>query len=62
MNLPSHLFGNPESELPIGPGDQVFIWQEPDTKVVYHLNAASMYEYWMKHRNRGECALIPNNR
>lgn len=54
-----HIFGNPESELPIGPDDQVCVWEEPDTKVVYHFNATAMFIYWAENRDCGECAIIP---
>jgi hypothetical protein len=48
-----------ESELPINPKDQVFIWEEPDTKIVYHFNSTAMFIYWKRNPDCGVCAMVP---
>jgi len=43
----------------MGPQDQVFTWEEPNTKVVYNFNSTAMYNYWRKHPDCGEEAMVP---
>jgi hypothetical protein len=48
-----------DSDLPLTYGDQMFVWEEPDTKKIYTFNSSSLLRYWRGNPDCAEEAMIP---